>query len=739
MHIPAQTSAAEAVASVTKAVTGPLIRIGLTTSAREIRISSSAQYYLIEKVPESPRRTVTGDVSVRAERETAASSEFFRVQVGAFRNRESAMELSQKLEGAFSLPVVVRENPESGTHQVRIGAFRTRDEAHEFASGPLARGGYPDAMVIRDSGPAASGKTRLALRGKDLLRISDQGFLLAPSRDSSFLQLNGKAYRGQLDIILNRNGLITVVNQLGVEEYLLGVIPAEMSPSTYPEAAALAAQSVAARTYALKNLGRFAAEGFDLTADIRSQVYNGVTQERDAASESVRNTAGVAIYYQGNLIEAMYASTCGGRTEDFANVFDTAPVPYLRGVICLPENEGRGTPERVLEGSNYLEGTFAADDGSPANRNLELAQILGIASPGTLSAQSLSEPASREEIREWVHRSISLADKKAELPSRETGDVSLRGAFILYASEGMFGAGEIERRITSKDADYYLANLKDGAEVPASARRSLAFVIQAGLWRPYPDNSARPMENIRRLDALAHLVGLIERRRPEILRSGVFDSSQASSPDNGGNRTVAIKWANRTQQFALAEHLGLFKISGSRSTPAATLMLIGNEKIKFHLNPGGRVDFLEAELNPAGAASDRYSPVAVWQETMPRRVVAEKLRSLAGNIGELRDLKPAKIGVSGRAVKIEATGSRGSAILNGYKVRNALGLKDTLFTIQRSYDPAGSIESFTFNGRGWGHGVGLCQVGAYGMARAGSTYQEILKTYYQGVELRKAY
>ena len=76
-------------------------------------------------------------------------------------------------------------------------------------------------------------------------------------------------------------------------------------------------------------------------------------------------------------------------------------------------------------------------------------------------------------------------------------------------------------------------------------------------------------------------------------------------------------------------------------------------------------------------------------------------------------------------------------MLNGYKVRNALNLRDTLFSLTREYNPDGSIATFTFHGRGWGHGVGLCQVGAFGMARAGRSYEEILKTYYQGCKFEK--
>jgi stage II sporulation protein D len=68
-----------------------------------------------------------------------------------------------------------------------------------------------------------------------------------------------------------------------------------------------------------------------------------------------------------------------------------------------------------------------------------------------------------------------------------------------------------------------------------------------------------------------------------------------------------------------------------------------------------------------------------------------------------------------------------------------LGLRETYFVIDREYDESGQIKYFTFNGKGWGHGVGLCQVGAYGMALAGADYKEILKKYYHGIDLKNIY
>ena len=75
----------------------------------------------------------------------------------------------------------------------------------------------------------------------------------------------------------------------------------------------------------------------------------------------------------------------------------------------------------------------------------------------------------------------------------------------------------------------------------------------------------------------------------------------------------------------------------------------------------------------------------------------------------------------------------------GLRVRRVLGLRETRFVIDREYDEQGRVTHFIFSGRGWGHGVGLCQVGAYGMAKAGSTYDEILKKYYRGITISKIY
>ena len=96
-------------------------------------------------------------------------------------------------------------------------------------------------------------------------------------------------------------------------------------------------------------------------------------------------------------------------------------------------------------------------------------------------------------------------------------------------------------------------------------------------------------------------------------------------------------------------------------------------------------------------------------------------------------------GPSGRPVTTEITGSSGRQTLRALRLRTLLGLRDSLFSFDIERNAGGAVLGMTFYGRGWGHGVGMCQVGAYGMALEGATFEEILTKYYKGIELRKLY
>jgi stage II sporulation protein D len=117
------------------------------------------------------------------------------------------------------------------------------------------------------------------------------------------------------------------VNAVGLEQYLAGVVAQEM-PSSWPEEA-LKAQAVAARSYALSR--RLTGKGFDLYADVRSQVYGGIPGEHARTTAAVGATKGEVLLFDGKPIDALFHSTSGGATIDAAEGFGKA-VPYLVAV-----------------------------------------------------------------------------------------------------------------------------------------------------------------------------------------------------------------------------------------------------------------------------------------------------------------------------------------------------------------------------------------------------------------------
>ncbi|MEO1400436.1 MAG: SpoIID/LytB domain-containing protein [Cyanobacteria bacterium J06635_1] len=138
-------------------------------------------------------------------------------------------------------------------------------------------------------------------------------------------------YAGDLRIQPNVYGTYTVVNQVPIELYLRGVVPHEIGPSA-PRTAA-EAQTILARTYALRNLRRFAIDGYELCADTQCQVYRGLSGTSPAADSAIANTRGLVATYNNELIDALYSSTTGGVSARFTDVWEGTDRPYLRPVI----------------------------------------------------------------------------------------------------------------------------------------------------------------------------------------------------------------------------------------------------------------------------------------------------------------------------------------------------------------------------------------------------------------------
>ena len=142
--------------------------------------------------------------------------------------------------------------------------------------------------------------------------------------------VNGKGYRGLLEVSAADRGLL-VVNELPLEEYLIGLINCEIS-SAWPMEA-VKAQAVIARSYAIfqKNARRGAP--YQLESSVMDQVYDGADGEDSRAARGVEETAGEVLVYDDKVIQAFYHSNCGGHTESSKVVWGMS-IPYLQGVPC---------------------------------------------------------------------------------------------------------------------------------------------------------------------------------------------------------------------------------------------------------------------------------------------------------------------------------------------------------------------------------------------------------------------
>ena len=188
------------------------------------------------------------------------------------------------------------------------------------------------------------GKTRpLKWKGPIPLRPREGGLTLADLKlptETRLVPASGVHVRvgadphvGTLILRLDPGQTITVVEEIDIEDYLLGVLPHEMDPDWPLEA--LKAQAVVARSFAYANRGRFKTEGFDLTADTRTQIYRGLADVNENVRSAVRQTRGEVLGWNGQLLRTYFHACCGGHTENSAEVWggDPAQTPKpLRGV-----------------------------------------------------------------------------------------------------------------------------------------------------------------------------------------------------------------------------------------------------------------------------------------------------------------------------------------------------------------------------------------------------------------------
>lgn len=202
-------------------------------------------------------------------------------------------------------------------------------ELRSLTGGVLARGSAGDRWQLTRT---AGSRVRVVHGGRSLGEFELPVRLT--TRDQDFVQIDERRYRGTALINARGQDRLTAINVVDIELYLLGVVPREMGRRPASEIEALKAQAIAARTYAIGNLGGRENLGFDYYATIMDQVYGGVVDEDTIVSRAVTETRGEILTYEGRPIFAYYSSTCGGHTADVEESWPSRGIsyPYLRGV-----------------------------------------------------------------------------------------------------------------------------------------------------------------------------------------------------------------------------------------------------------------------------------------------------------------------------------------------------------------------------------------------------------------------
>ena len=202
-------------------------------------------------------------------------------------------------------------------------------------------------------------------------------------------------------------------------------------------------------------------------------------------------------------------------------------------------------------------------------------------------------------------------------------------------------------------------------------------------------------------------------------------------------KNIILESSDEGGEIILLPDFYLLKNHGGEKTFSSQLFLLGGEQLRW-IEKGGGVNLLEVVYPPHSNILDRDSVYHSWQVKQTKEKLGKRINQYYP-VGKLLDLIPLRRGESNRIAELLIQGTETHAIVKGLRIRRVLGLRDTLFVLEKKFDETGELSHIIFTGRGWGHGVGLCQVGAFGMARAGADYREILKKYYKGIKITKLY
>ena len=315
----------------------PLIRIGLSTNSGSVSIATGDSTLVAVSPDEQDKLLATNRVTVSARAYRPPEIENFRIEFQNLPSQNDANNLAKDIRETTGETALVSIDPVANTWKVWVGAVKESIIDSDELKAKLTEKGFEDAVTVTEkkqvvSADAVALSQQLRAGGKSDVRslVKTTGSTTAnatgavdpnlreviingPSETAKYsslksvafgslnervnpVRLNGKAYRGKIEVFVNGRGSLTVVNVVPLEDYLLGVVPSELG---LPQIEAQKAQAVAARTYAIANIGGYGKQGFDMVPTVWSQVYKGVSIETKMGTQAVQSTRGIVATYHG--------------------------------------------------------------------------------------------------------------------------------------------------------------------------------------------------------------------------------------------------------------------------------------------------------------------------------------------------------------------------------------------------------------------------------------------------------
>jgi stage II sporulation protein D len=686
------------VASMPRTIVEPKIRVGLLSDQPTVTFPRTADgYYLVTDAgPSTLRRgfTVTAPLANATVR--------YAVQVSSISDLGSANTLAQKIRTENNLRVDTVFDPAGGAYRVLAGDFATSEEATPTRAQLTDRGYGRDMLVVRRPSDEKF-ENRFAIQDDEGDRYTLDGKVLQIFPiTAETITLDKQPYRMAARLFINARGLLNVINELNMEEYLRGVVPAEMGPTIYDEVEALKAQAVAARTYAFRNLRQFESEGYDICPGPACQAYKGFAAEHELSTRAVKETAGLILTYNGTPVDALYTSTCGGETSDVSTMFPGRNEPYLKRARCV---------------------------------EMEMVSIAGRADSGLLTDQQVNArlvaalAGLPESGDSWSAREVSRATVAAmklagwnEMP--QPLPASSRRGDVLEYLDAMMGLARMGRTLTMPEDRQYWFPQTQGTE--DEAHLAAAFLVKYGINpAQYIDRVAlsQPMPR----EELYALLGAWVREHTVIQEA----EGKILAVDG---RKVTLKQKGETSSHTLPVGIPIFRRIADRAQEYKSVPIMIGDRMVVLMSPTKTPIAAVVNANYDGASFDRTSNFANWTRSYRASELVPVINR-RNPIRELVDIKPTVIDPSKRVAELEVTAEGGRTfILKGLPVRWSLNIPDNLFVHEKTKDADG-MDRYTFYGKGWGHGTGMCQVGSYGMAFRGWTFDRILKHFYTGVEV----